>query len=189
MYQNYLNSTISQFQYYKILAEKTFAQLTDEQLLWKYNEESNSIVSIVKHMAGNMLSRWTDFLTTDGEKAWRNREAEFENDVITKDALLALWERGWQCLFDALSSITEADLEKEIFIRNQGHTVVEAINRQLAHYPYHVGQIVFIGKMLCNNNWNSLSIPKGNSQKYNEEKFAKPKHTEHFTNEYIDEKE
>jgi hypothetical protein len=186
MPQTFLSSAISQFQYYKALGEKTFSQLKDGQLFWQYNEESNSIATIVKHLAGNMISRWTDFLTTDGEKENRNRDAEFENDVKTRDALLALWEKGWTCLFEALSSITDNDLEKEIFIRNQGHTITEAINRQLAHYPYHVGQIVFMGKMMCDKNWNSLSIPKGNSKQYNEEKFAKPKHREHFTNEYID---
>lgn len=186
MKNNFLESVNSQFQYYKTIAEKTFDQLTDEQLYWQYSEESNSIVTIVKHMVGNILSRWTDFLTTDGEKEWRNRESEFDNDAMTKEELLMLWNKGWQCLFNALALLTEADLQKEIFIRNQGHTVQEAINRQLAHYPYHVGQIVFIGKMMCDKNWQSLSIPKGNSQKYNEEKFAKPKHTEHFTNEYID---
>jgi Protein of unknown function (DUF1572) len=188
MNQNYLNSATAQFQYYKLLSEKTFAQLTNEHLFWQYNEESNSIATIVKHLAGNMLSRWTDFLTTDGEKEWRNRESEFENDIKTRENLLALWNKGWQCLFDALASITADDLEREIFIRNQGHTVVEAINRQLAHYPYHVGQIVFIGKMLCDSTWESLSIPRGDSKKYNEEKFAKPKQTEHFTNEFIDKK-
>jgi Protein of unknown function (DUF1572) len=186
MTNNFLASSIVQFQYYKTIAEKTFAQLTDEQLCWQYNDESNSIAIIVKHMAGNMLSRWTNFLTTDGEKENRNREAEFENDVITKAEMLAVWNKGWQCLFEALGSLTEADLQREIFIRNQGHTVTEAINRQLAHYPYHVGQIVFIGKMLCDSNWNSLSIPKGNSQQYNAEKFAKEKRTEHFTQEFID---
>jgi Protein of unknown function (DUF1572) len=183
-----LTSATTQFQYYKLLGEKTFAQLTDDQLFWQYNEESNSIATIVKHLTGNMLSRWTDFLTTDGEKENRNRESEFENDIKTREELLEIWNKGWQCLFDALASITENDLEREIFIRNQGHTVLEAINRQLAHYPYHVGQIVFIGKMLCDTNWYSLSIPKGNSQKYNEEKFSKSKHTEHFTNEYLDKK-
>jgi predicted secreted protein len=185
----FLTSATTQFQYYKLLGEKTFAQLADEQLFWQYNEESNSIATIVKHLTGNMLSRWTDFLTTDGEKEWRNRESEFENDIKTREALLALWNKGWQCLFDALASITEDDLEREIFIRNQGHTLVEAINRQLAHYPYHVGQIVFIGKMMCDSNWNSLSIPRGDSKKYNEEKFARPKHTAHFTDEYIEKKE
>jgi hypothetical protein len=189
MSHTFLTSATAQFQYYKLLGEKTFAQLADEQLYWQYNEESNSVAIIVQHMAGNMLSRWADFLTTDGEKEWRNREREFENDVKTREALLTLWNKGWQCLFDALASITDDDLEKEIFIRNQGHTIVEAINRQLAHYPYHVGQIVFIGKMICNNSWTSLSIPRGNSKLYNEEKFAKPKHTEHFTNEYIEKKE
>jgi Protein of unknown function (DUF1572) len=189
MINNFLSSAIAQFHYYKLLGEKTFAQLTDEQLFWQYNEESNSVAVIVKHMAGNMLSRWTDFLTTDGEKEWRNRESEFENSIVNKEELLTLWNKGWQCLFDAVASITENDLEKEIFIRNQGHTIVEAINRQLAHYPYHVGQIVFIGKMICNKDWASLSIPKGNSVMYNEEKFAKEKHKEHFTAEYISKKE
>ncbi len=186
MPNSFLTSATAQFQYYKLLAEKTFNQLPDEKLFWQYNEESNSIATIVKHLAGNMLSRWTDFLTTDGEKEWRNREAEFENDVISKDALLNLWEKGWECLFNALSNLTVDDLEKEVFIRNQGHSVTEAINRQLSHYPYHVGQIVFIGKMVCDKNWASLSIPKGNSAVYNEEKFAKPKHTAHFTTEYIE---
>ncbi len=185
MSASFLSSAIAQFQYYKLLAEKTFNQLPDEKLFWQYNEESNSIATIVKHMAGNMLSRWTDFLTTDGEKENRNREAEFENIIHSRNELLDLWENGWKCLFDALSSLTEEDLEKEIFIRNQGHTVTEAINRQLAHYPYHVGQIVFIGKMICNNDWASLSIPKGNSEMYNAKKFAEPKHTAHFTNEII----
>jgi hypothetical protein len=185
MKNTFLTSATAQFQYYKLLGEKTFAQLTNEQLYWQYNEESNSIAIIVKHMAGNMLSRWTDFLTTDGEKEWRNRDSEFENEVETRELLLDLWNKGWQCLFEALASITENDLEKEIFIRNQGHTLVEAINRQLAHYPYHVGQIIFLGKMVCNMSWISLSIPKGDSKKHNEEKFAKPKHTEHFTDEYI----
>ncbi len=185
MSASFLSSAIAQFQYYKLLAEKTFNQLPDEKLFWQYNEESNSIATIVKHMAGNMLSRWTDFLTTDGEKENRNREAEFENIIHSRNELLDLWEKGWKCLFDALSSLTEDDLGKEIFIRNQGHTVTEAINRQLAHYPYHVGQIVFIGKMICNNDWASLSIPKGNSEMYNAKKFAEPKHTAHFTNEII----
>ena len=164
MTNSFLSAAIAQFQYYKLIGEKTLAQLTDDQLFWQYNNESNSIATIVKHLTGNMLSRWTDFLTTDGEKEWRNRESEFENEIKTTEELFILWNKGWQCLFDALASITEADLEKEIFIRNQGHTVVEAINRQLAHYPYLVGQIVFIGKMLCDNTWNSLSIPRGNSK-------------------------
>ena len=186
MTTDYLESIKKQFVYYKLLGDKTFVQLSDEKLFWQYNQESNSIAIIVKHLSGNMLSRWTDFLTTDGEKAWRNRDAEFENDISTRQELLATWEAGWQCLFTALQSLTPEDLQKEIYIRNQGHNVTEAINRQLAHYPYHVGQIVFLGKMLCDNSWTSLSIPKGNSASYNADKFAKPRQKAHFTDEYLD---
>jgi hypothetical protein len=178
---DFLSSTKKQFEYYKQLGEKTFAQIPDEKLFWKCTEESNSIATIVKHLHGNMMSRWTDFLTSDGEKEWRKRDAEFENDITTKKELLAIWNEGWQCVFNAIDPLTEADLNKEIFIRNMGHSVTEAINRQLAHYPYHIGQIVFIGKMIANENWESLSIPKGNSNAYNAEKFAKPKEKKHFT--------
>ena len=128
---------------------------------------------IVKHLWGNMLSRWTDFLTSDGEKQWRQRDAEFENNIATREELLSKWNEGWDCLFKTLDSLTTEDLDKEIYIRNEGHSVVEAINRQLAHYPYHIGQIVFIGKMVCDNNWTSLSIPRGNSRVFNEGMFAK----------------
>lgn len=175
MANNFLNSTIKQFEYYKKLGEKTFEQVSDSQLFWQYNTESNSINSIVQHMHGNMLSRWTDFLTTDGEKPWRKRDKEFENETQTREALLILWNEGWNCLFKVLNSLSELELDEIIYIRNQAHTVLEAINRQLAHYPYHVGQIVFIGKMLCNENWNTLSIAKGNSEIFNSEKFSKPK--------------
>jgi Protein of unknown function (DUF1572) len=185
MTADYLESVKKQFEYYKMLGEKTFAQLKDEQFFWQFNEESNSIATIIKHLGGNMLSRWTDFLTSDGEKEWRNRDAEFENDITTRQELLEKWNAGWACLFDALNSLTQDDLRKEIYIRNMGHTVMEAINRQLAHYPYHIGQIVFIGKMVCNDNWASLSIPKGKSTDYNADKFSKPKHKEHFTNEFL----
>jgi Protein of unknown function (DUF1572) len=188
MINNFLDSAKKQLEYYKILGEKTFEQLTEEQLFIQLNEESNSIATVVKHLWGNMTSRWTDFLTTDGEKEWRQRDAEFKNDITDRAALLKKWNEGWSCLFNAIHSLTEKDLAKEIFIRNQGHTVTEAINRQLAHYPYHVGQIVFIGKLLCNEKWISLSIPKGNSQEYNANKFAYPKQKKHFTDDYIDEK-
>lgn len=173
--KDYLESVRKQFEYYKMLGEKTFRQVSDEQLFWQYNEESNSIATIVKHLCGNMLSRWTDFLTSDGEKEWRIRDTEFENDLKNREELLSTWYDGWKCVFNAINSLTEADLRKEVFIRNQGHTVVEAINRQLAHYPYHIGQIVFIGKMLRNDQWISLSIQKGNSKEYNADKFSKPK--------------
>ena len=175
MTNEYLTDVKKRFEDYKMLGEKTFAQVPDEKLFWKFNEESNSIATIVKHLWGNMLSRWTNFLTTDGEKESRNRDAEFENDITTRRELLEKWNEGWSCLFDALNSISAADLQKEIYIRNQGHTVMEAINRQLAHYPYHVGQIVFIGKMICDN-WTSLSVPKGNSKEFNAKMFSEPKH-------------
>lgn len=175
MKTDYLPSARQQFEQYKKLGEKTFAQLSDEQLFWQYNTESNSIATIVKHLWGNMLSRWTDFLTTDGEKPWRQRDAEFENDITTRAELLQKWNEGWQCLFTALNQLTEADLERKVLIRHEAHTVMEAINRQLTHYPYHIGQIVFIGKMVLDNNWHSLSIPKNGSKKFNEEKMGKEK--------------
>jgi hypothetical protein len=185
MENDYLQSVRKQFEYYKMLGDKTIAQVTDEQLFWQYNEESNSIATIVKHLWGNMLSRWTDFLTTDGEKDWRDREGEFENDISDRAELLAKWNEGWNCLFSALDSVNESNFDQLVYIRNQGHTITEAINRQLAHYPYHVGQIVFIGKMFLNEQWTSLSIPRGDSRKYNADKFAKPKTRTHFTDEYI----
>lgn len=188
MSNNFLESSKKQFEYYKLLGEKTFDQVTDEQLFWQYNPESNSIATIVKHLWGNMLSRWTDFLTTDGEKEWRQRDAEFENDIQTREELLNKWNEAWNCLFNVLNSITENELSKEIFIRNQGHTVVDAVIRQLAHYPYHIGQIVFLGKMMCDEFWTSLSIPKGKSDDYNSDKFSKAKHSAHFTDEYLKEK-
>ncbi len=186
MTNDYLDSVIKQLEYYKMLGEKTFDQLTDEQLFWQASSESNSVATIVKHLWGNMTSRWTDFLTSDGEKEWRQRDAEFDNDITSREELTKKWNEGWTCLFDALRPLTESDLSKEVYIRNMGHTVVEAINRQLAHYPYHMGQIVFIGKMACNDQWTSLSIPKGNSKEFNAEKFSRPKHKEHFTDEYLD---
>ncbi|TDO22544.1 DUF1572 family protein [Pedobacter duraquae] len=181
----FLASAKKQFEYYKLLGDRTFIQLTDEQLFWKFNAESNSIAMIVKHLWGNMMSRWTDFMHTDGEKEWRNRDAEFMDDITDRADLIAKWDAGWACLLEAINSLSSTDLDKEIFIRNQGHSITEAINRQLAHYPYHVGQIVFIGKILLDDRWTSLSIPKGNSADYNAEKFAKEKQTQHFTDEYL----
>ncbi|WP_345952690.1 DUF1572 domain-containing protein [Mucilaginibacter sp. PAMB04168] len=184
MNNEYLQSAIKQFEYYKMLGEKTFEQLTDDQLFWQANVESNSIAVIVKHLSGNMLSRWTDLLTTDGEKPWRNRDAEFNNDMISRSDMLNCWNEGWQTLLDALYALQPGDLEKIIYIRNQGHSVLEAINRQLAHYPYHIGQIVFIGKKLAGQ-WTSLSIPRGKSVGYNTDKFSKPKRRQHFTDEIL----
>ena len=183
---NYLESVRKQFAYYQMLGDKTFEQLSEEQLFWRYNADSNSIAIIVKHLWGNMLSRWTDFLEADGEKAWRNRETEFAQTIQNRAELLQKWEEGWQCLFQALDQVTSDNLEQLIYIRNQGHTVMEAINRQLAHYAYHVGQIVFIGKMLKGQQWQSLSIPKGQSEAFNADKFSQPALRQHFTDEYLD---
>lgn len=188
MNTDYLESIKKQFEYYKMLGERTIALLPEEKLFWQYNEESNSIAVIVKHLNGNMLSRWTDFLTADGEKEWRNRDAEFGNDIHSKKDLLQLWNQGWQCVFNALNALKQEDLSRTVYIRNMGHSVTDAINRQLAHYSYHIGQIVFAGKMICNEKWVSLSIPKGNSKAYNAEKFSKPKHKEHFTDEFLENK-
>ncbi len=185
MTYNYLEGVKKQFEYYKHLGDKTFLQLTDEQFFWQYNEDSNSIAIIVKHLWGNMRSRWTDFLTSDGEKEWRNRDTEFLGDIQNRKELIDKWEEGWRCLFKALAQLSEQDLNQEVYIRNQGHTVIEAINRQLAHYPYRVGQIVFIGKMACSDAWKSLSIPKGNSEAYNTEKFSREKTKQHFTDEIL----
>jgi hypothetical protein len=182
---SYLTSVIKQFEYYKSLGDKTLAQVPDDQLNWQYHEDSNSLATIVKHLWGNMLSRWTDFLKSDGEKEWRNREAEFDNDLNGQEEVMAKWNEGWDCLFAAIRPLTNADLQTIVYIRNQGHTVLEAINRQLAHYPYHVGQMLFLGKMICGEHWQSLSIPKGGSQQFNAEKFAREKHRQHFTDEFL----
>jgi len=177
----YLNSALKLFAYYKKLGDDAMAQIDDEKLFFQVNEDANSIAIIVQHLAGNMLSRWTDFLTTDGEKEWRNRDAEFETNITNKQDLLAYWNSGWQCLFTALEPLTSSDLDKIIYIRNEGHTVLEAINRQLAHYPYHVGQLVFLAKLLAADKWKSLSIPKNKSQEYNQGKFSKEKDNSFFT--------
>ena len=179
--ESYLESIKKQFTYYRTLGEQTFEQIPDESLFWQPNSESNSMAMIVKHLHGNMLSRWTDFLTSDGEKEWRNRDQEFDNDIKGRSELLAKWNAGWDCLLDAIEPLKYDQLEDLIYIRNMGHTVIEAINRQLAHYSYHVGQIVFLGKLIQYESWQSLSIPKGGSAAYNAEKFNKPKRREHFT--------
>lgn len=188
MNATYLNSAIQLFRMYKQLGEKAIAQVDEKHLWWQANEDSNSIAIIVKHLYGNMLSRWTDFLISDGEKPWRNRDAEFENEVWSKTVLLEKWEHGWDCLFKALNNITETDLDKIIYIRNEGHTALEAINRQIAHYSYHIGQIVYIAKLYSKNEWQSLSIPRNKSIDYNKEKFAKEKELHNFTEDWIEKK-
>ena len=161
-----LKSSIQQFEKYKSLAEHTFSQVPDDALFWQINEESNSIATIVKHMNGNMISRWTNFLTSDGEKEWRMRDAEFYNDIKTRKQMLTIWEKGWQCLFNALKDLSQPDLIKIVYIREQPQTVIDAIQRQIAHYAYHVGQIVYIGKVIQNTKWQTLSIAKGQSKQY-----------------------
>ena len=182
---SYLESVKKQFLYYKTLGEKAFEQLEPEQLFVSVNENTNSIAVIVKHLSGNMLSRWTDFLTTDGEKDWRNRDDEFEATIQTKEELLAFWNKGWDCFLHTLDSLETNHLSQIIYIRNEGHTVTEAINRQLAHYPYHIGQIVFFAKLLKSGEWDSLSIPKNKSTAYNADKFSKEKTIKNFTEEEL----
>lgn len=215
--EDFLRSANRQFLYYKTLGEKAIEQLDPEQLFISLNENTNSIETIVKHLHGNMLSRWTDFLTTDGEKEWRNRDNEFDEstniklvetshpeldsgsqemlnqvqyDIILiqnkKTELLKKWNEGWDCLFKTLNELKPEQLSQIIYIRNEGHTVLEAINRQLAHYPYHVGQIVFYAKLLKKTEWNSLSIPKNKSTDYNADKFSKDKSRKHFTDDELD---
>jgi len=178
---SYLNSVIKQFQYYKSLGDKTIDRLSFDELTWLASTESNSISVVVKHIVGNMLSRWTNFRNEDGEKSWRERDKEFVASYTSKNELKNAWDEAWKCLFAAIEPLRTEDLENVVYIRNQGHTITEAINRQLAHYAYHVGQIVLIAKMIKGDTWDSLSIPLGNSSNYNKEKFNKEKGRRHFT--------
>jgi len=167
--QHYLNDALHWFRYYKKLAERAFAQISDEDFFKTIDTESNSIAVNMKHLAGNMISRWTDFLTTDGEKPERDRDLEFEIlPGTTKADMLAYWEQGWKCVFDAVEPPGPDDLMRTIRIRGQDHTVIQAINRQLAHYAYHVGQIVFLAKHLRSTEWKPLSIPRGRSLQFPE---------------------
>lgn len=163
----YLDSAVKRLLTYKTLGEKTFAQLEETDFHYAPNAESNSISVIVRHLHGNMISRWTNFLTEDGEKPDRDRDTEFNPPPLGKEAIISLWEEGWKCLLDTLRSLTEQDLLKTISIRHEPLIVVDAINRQLAHYPHHVGQIVYIGKSIRNDKWQSLSIPRGASGEFN----------------------
>jgi len=165
--EEYLRTAKKEFNRYKSLGEKAINQVPDEKIDWQYNAETNSISIIVRHISGNMLSRFTDFFTSDGEKTWRNRDAEFENENMTRESLMDCWNKGWDCLFNLLNRLTAKDFSRTVFIRNEEHTVVEAINRQLTHYAYHVGQIIHIAKMICDNNWKTLSIARGASGEFN----------------------
>jgi uncharacterized damage-inducible protein DinB len=165
---SYLEDSLSLFREYKKLGEGAMAQVSDEQLLAALDPEMNSIAQIVKHMAGNMRSRWTDFLTSDGEKPDRNRDSEFEQPPATREAVMKMWEAGWSCIFTALEPLSDADLGRKVTIRGEAHSVMQAINRQIAHYSYHVGQIVFLAKHLQHVGWKSLSVPRGQSAQFNQ---------------------
>lgn len=174
-------STKKLFLYYKGLAEKSFDQIGDADINWTPNDSSNSIAVIVHHLSGNMLSRFTDFLSSDGEKPWRDREAEFAEGYTSKAEMVDAWEKGWQALLAALDSVADGDLERIVFVRNEGHTVFEAFQRQLAHYASHIGQIIYIAKALKGSEFKSLSIPKGGSAAFNQDMFSKEKTQKHFT--------
>ena len=180
MSSSFLKSSLLQFRYYKELGEKTIEQVPETKLSFQINNETNSINTILKHLSGNMVSRWTDFLNSDGEKEFRNRDDEFNDTIESKKELIEIWEQGWNILFGTLEGLSFKDLEKISYIRNEGHTVIESINRQFCHYSYHIGQIVMIGKIICGDKWNSLSIPKGESQSLNLKKFSKVKDRRHF---------
>lgn len=164
---SYIEDALAVFHYYKKLAERAMDQVKNEELFVALDAEGNSIAIVVKHMTGNMRSRWTDFLTTDGEKVNRNRDGEFVDPPATREALLAEWEDGWDCLFQALSPLTDADLVRTVTIRGEAHSVMQAINRQLAHYPHHVGQIVLLAKHFACDHWQSLSVPRNKSAEFN----------------------
>lgn len=169
---SYLEDSIELFHHYKKLADRAMAQVTDDQLFATLDPESNSIAIIVKHMAGNMRSRWTDFLTSDGEKANRDRDSEFVAPPETREALLAVWEEGWSILFGALDPLTDDDLERTVTIRGEAHSVMQAINRQVAHYSHHVGQIVLLAKHFASDRWQTLSVPRNRSAEFNQKVAA-----------------
>lgn len=169
---DFLNSARKEFHYYRGLGDKTFAQLPDADLFKALAPGGNSIAVIVQHLHGNMMSRWTDFLISDGEKPWRDREGEFEPKVGSRAELLARWNEGWDCLFAAIDPLMPADLERTVRIRAEAHSVAQAITRQLAHVPYHVGQIILLGKLFKGEEFKSLSIPKGGTAAFNQSKGA-----------------
>src|SRR5229473_2534748 len=172
---SYLKDSMDLFRYYKKLGERAMAQCPDEALFTVLDAESNSIAILVKHMAGNMRSRWSDFLTSDGEKPDRNRDTEFEEPPKTRGELLELWERGWKFVFDALQPLTDADINRTVTIRNEPHSVMQAINRQMAHYSHHIGQILFLAKHLTvksSGKWQSLSVPRGQSKQFSADVVA-----------------
>lgn len=171
--EHYLQNILKEFNRYKSLGDRTFGQLKDEEIHWRVNDETNSIAIVVKHMVGNMLSRFTNFLTEDGEKSWRNRDTEFKDPYRSKKELIQAWEKGWQCVFDAVAQIDELNFHTGVHIRMEQHSIVEALNRQLAHYAYHTGQIVTTAKNIRGEHWKSLTIPRGKSEDFNKIMFKK----------------
>jgi hypothetical protein len=169
---SHIEDSLAVLRYYKKLGERALEQVTDDKLFAALDHEANSIAIIVKHMVGNMRSRWNDFLTTDGEKPNRNRDGEFVDPPATRVALMAEWEDGWSCVFAALGSLTDADLGRTVTIRGEAHSVMQAINRQLAHYPHHVGQIVLLAKHFACDHWKSLSVPRNKSAEFNQKVAA-----------------
>jgi len=181
-----LTASIKQFKYYKQLVDKALSQIEDTYLFAKENDNDNSIAVIIQHLSGNMKSRWTNIFTEDGEKKWRNRDTEFEESLMQREELISLWESGWHVLFHTLENLTDDDLVKIVYIRNEGLSVQDAILRQLCHYSYHCGQIVIKCKIYNNGNWLSLSIPKNESQQFNSKKFEEPKQEKHFLDSLLD---
>ena len=173
--ESYLNSIRHQFEYYKQIGEKSIEQLEDKDIFFQADPESNSIATIVTHLAGNMLSRFTDFFTTDGEKSWRDRDSEFNPKFTQSKEVMDYWEKGWNCFLSVIHSLQPEDLEKTILIRGEQYTVIGAVNRQLAHYPYHIGQIIYIAKSIKKEEWQTLSIPKNKSGEYNFIVFSRHK--------------
>ena len=164
---SYIEDSLALFRQYKKLAEGAMEQLTDQQLCQTLDPESNSVAIIVKHMVGNMRSRWTDFLTSDGEKPNRNRDSEFVEPPSDRKSLMDAWERGWKLVFAALEPLTDADLGRTVMIRGEAHSVMQAINRQIAHYSSHVGQIIFLSKHLASEHWKTLSVARNRSAEFN----------------------
>ncbi len=170
---SYLEDSIHLLRYYKKLAERAISQATGSQMYQLLDEDANSIAIVMQHMAGNMKSRWTNFLSEDGEKPWRNRDSEFEQPPATRVALMQLWEEGWDCVFQAFDSLSDADLSRSVLIRGEAHSVMQAINRQVAHYSYHCGQIVLLAKHFQHTQWTSLTVPKGKSAAFNAKVLAR----------------
>lgn len=173
MKTEYIKNLQAIFLQYKVMGEKAMIQVENKRLFWCFNNDSNSIAIIVQHVSGNMMSRFTNFYEEDGEKSWRNRDREFEHILTSREEIMEVWEKGWMTFFNILNNLRDLDLERTVYIRSEPHSVMEALNRQLAHYSYHIGQIVFLSKMITDQEWKTLSIAKNKSGEFNEQKFGK----------------